>query len=548
MLQALKDYLSPQTGEVASTAEGRQSTLDFLLRRMKHKSDFPALSEAIRAINRITSSDNESVASLSNVILRDFALTNKLLKIVNTAFYGQFGSVSTVSRAVVIMGVEGVRHLAISLLMLDHLQNKGQASNLQDEIIGSLFSGILARDLIGSEKSADREEAFICTMFQNLGKLLAMFYFYEEAQAISKLVGQKKMSESSASSEVLGISYEDLGVGIAEVWNFPKTMVHSMTRIRGDRIQKPVTPAEKLRVVANLAGEIRRITTDTATENKEKELSELRRRFGDSISLSEAKLKQVVDRSLQEFSKEAKVLDNNLRSSKIVAQVARWNGSKVEPEMDDSLVVDGSDQMTRSVENVDIERTVVDASSIQEMGATPTQQGRAGDGRAILTAGIQDITSTLVSDYSLSDLLRMILETMYRGLPFSRVLICIKDVKKDCMQGRFGFGEGVEEFAAKFVFSMAYQPDVFHICLAQARDIYIADTSAESIRERIPDWYRQNATASAFVLFPVVVDKKTVGLFYGDQIAPGVLRIETAEANLLKTLRNQAVLGFKQKT
>jgi hypothetical protein len=379
--------------------------------------------------------------------------------------------------------------------------------------------------------------------------MLATFYFFEETQAVSKMVEQKKMSEAAASSEVLGISYEDLGAGIAEAWNFPKTIIHSMSRIRDDKVPKPKNPADRMRVVANLAGEIRRITTGTAPEDKEKELIALRKRFGESIPLSEAKLTKVVDSSLHEFTKEAKILDINLHSSKIVGQAARWNGSKVETEKNDSAPAsDSNGEMTRSVENADIDKTVVDARSMQEMSATVTQQGRVGDAKAILTAGIQDITNTLVSDYSLSDLLRMILETMYRALPFSRVLICIRDVKKDCMQGRFGFGEGAEQLAAKFAFNMAYEPDVFHVCLSQARDIYIADSAAESIRARIPEWYRLNVGASAFVIFPIMVDKKIVGMFYGDQMAPGVLRIETAEANLLKTLRNQAVLGFKQKS
>ncbi len=59
-----------------------RSTIDFLLRRMRHKSDFPALSESVTAINRIANSETESIDKLSNTILKDFALTNKLLRLV----------------------------------------------------------------------------------------------------------------------------------------------------------------------------------------------------------------------------------------------------------------------------------------------------------------------------------------------------------------------------------------------------------------------------------------------------------------------------------
>ncbi|MDP2264926.1 MAG: HDOD domain-containing protein, partial [Thiobacillus sp.] len=71
--------------------EGGRNALGILLRHMQTDSDFPALSEAIGAINRIASSDREGVNELSNNILRDFALTNKLLKLANVAFYNQVG-------------------------------------------------------------------------------------------------------------------------------------------------------------------------------------------------------------------------------------------------------------------------------------------------------------------------------------------------------------------------------------------------------------------------------------------------------------------------
>jgi serine/threonine protein kinase len=548
MIEALRAYLSPPAAEPTGTEAGRQSTLNFLLRRMKHKSDFPALSEAISAINRITASDTESVASLSNVILKDFALTNKLLRLVNTAVYGQFGGVSTVSRAVVIMGFEAVRSLAISLLMLNHLQNKSQAASLQDEIVGSFFSGILAKQLTGDERATELEEAFICAMFLNLGKLLATFYFYEEAGEISKRVEQKQLSETAAATEVLGISYEELGIGVAEAWNFPAHIIHSMRALKDGPVAAPKTPKDRLRIIANLAGDVRR-ATQTPVENRDQVLRALSTRYAGAITLNKESLGHAVERSLAEFFREVKILDLNVRGSRVLEGVGRWVGTTV-PALDAATADgarSGNNGVAASVENADIARTVVDANTGDGAPSTVVPPA-GGDAKAVLTAGIQEITNTLVGEYSLSDLLRMIMETMYRGIGFSRVLLCIRDVKQDVMVGRFGFGQDAERLAAKFRFPMAYEADVFHVALAQGRDIYITDTNADSIRARIPEWYRTHIGAAAFVLFPIVVDKKPVGMIYGDQCERGALRIESAEANLLKTLRNQAVLGFKQKS
>ena len=78
------------------------------------------------------------------------------------------------------------------------------------------------------------------------------------------------------------------------------------------------------------------------------------------------------------------------------------------------------------------------------------------DPHAVLTAGIQDITNTLVSDYQLNDVLRIILETMYRGMGFTRVLLCVRDPKQNSMNARFGFGEDMDRIQPEFRFSAGY--------------------------------------------------------------------------------------------
>jgi HD-like signal output (HDOD) protein len=92
---------------------------------MRHKSDFPALSESVSAINKIANSETESIDKLSNTILKDFALTNKLLRLVNSAYFRPAGGgISTVSRAVIVLGFEAVRNIAITVLLFEHCRTR----------------------------------------------------------------------------------------------------------------------------------------------------------------------------------------------------------------------------------------------------------------------------------------------------------------------------------------------------------------------------------------------------------------------------------------
>ena len=118
-LRPMPPTVAANSAVPSGAATGNSSTLEFLLRRMRHKSDFPALSSAVSCIQRVANSETESLNSLANEILKDVALTQKLLRLVNTAQYKRNGqSVATVSRAVALVGLAGIRNLALSLVLV----------------------------------------------------------------------------------------------------------------------------------------------------------------------------------------------------------------------------------------------------------------------------------------------------------------------------------------------------------------------------------------------------------------------------------------------
>ncbi|MGH8670573.1 MAG: GAF domain-containing protein, partial [Burkholderiales bacterium] len=169
------------------------------------------------------------------------------------------------------------------------------------------------------------------------------------------------------------------------------------------------------------------------------------------------------------------------------------------------------------------------------------------EAEAMLTAGIQDITASLVGEFNLNDLLRMVLETMYRSLGFTRALLCIADARQKTMNGKIGFGLNIDQIVPHFRFPTAFAADCFHIALAKGIDIQIDDIDADNIRQRVPTWYRTLIPAKSLVLFPLIVGGKPIGLIYADADQRNGITIAPKELNQLRTLRNQAVLAIKQK-
>lgn len=533
--EALDNYLDP-ADEPVPAASGRQATIDFLLRRMRHKSDFPALSESVTAINRIASSDNESVDKLSNSILKDFALTNKLLRLVNSAYYRPAGggSISTVSRAIVVLGFEVVRNIAITVLLFEHLQNKANANQLKEDFLRANLAGILAKDIAAAATMRDLEQAFICALFHSLGRLLAQFYFPEEADEIRKVMAQKNCAEDLAARQVLGLSHEDLGMAIARQWGFPALIVGAMQRVPPGLVHKPATTDERLRTLSGYANEICDLIATATPETRERELGKAMQRYGQVVALDAETLQQVVARAVEEVSEFARVIHLNTQQTAFGKQMQSFASatgvtSAVNPENDTDFA--GGTVLGEELPPTD------DAGNV-----APS----APDAQAVLTAGIQDISNTLVDGFKLNDILRIILETMYRAMGFRRVVLCVRDAKTNCMQGRFGFGPNANEVAKAFRFPLSFTPDIFHAATSKAVDILIHDINDPKIAARIPDWYRKAVPAQSFVLFPLNLKGNPVALIYADRDEAGGIDIPEKELSLLRTLRNQAVLAIKQ--
>ncbi|HEX5804529.1 MAG TPA: HDOD domain-containing protein [Azospira sp.] len=550
MLEAIEAYLDPEDD---AEAGGAQGTIEFLLRRMRHKSDFPALSESVSAINKITASDRDSVAKLSSSILKDFALTNKILKLVNSAYFRQAGggSISTVSRAVMVLGFDAVRNIAITVLLFEHLQNKGNANQLKEEFLRANLAAILAKGVGAKVNKGDSEQAFICAMFHNLGRMLTQYYFPEEGEDIRRQMEQKGVSEAQASHAALGVSFEDLGIGIAQHWGFPPLIVNSMRCLPPGSVRKVTAPEEKLRVLAAFSNELCAVIANSAPEDRQKELRKVTGRFSESVPISQEDMQKTLEKSFEEVAQFASVIHLNLQQTAFGRQIRAWGGKRVETAAE-AAAKPGAAGAAAAADSVSSSAGLADtlsSAALVETAHFPDPDADPDDAanvEAILTAGIRDISNSLVEDFSLNDVLRIILETMFRAKGFRRVILCIKDARANTMQGRFGFGPEATEIARKFKFSLAFTPDIFHAAVSKGVDILISDVNDPKIADRVPEWYRKGVGAGTFVLFPLTIKNNPVAMIYADMEQPGAIVIPEKELSLFRTLRNQALLAIKQ--
>jgi len=524
MLSVLTAYReTSESGRDDSSEAG--GTVDFLLRRMRRKSDFPALSKSIRTLNAMAESSEKSVSQMAGVIIDDYALTNKVLKAVNSAHYSRFaGKIGTISRAVVVLGMQPIRSIAASLIFFEHLHNKAQADRLKALIAEALFSAVLA-DQIARDKEFDSvEEYFLSAMLHNLGQILIAFYLPEEDQEIERLKSREALPAAKAERTVLGATLEQIGIDIAKQWNFPASITETMSHAEGDDGVQPETETDKRRLIATFSGEAAKLVAQGKHKDRDS-VRQLLERYSASVELAPTDFDEILKAADREFIEMGESLSDGGRERGFIPKESSGSGDSE----GHSAGVSGREGAGGMADKV-----LSDAAGVPE------------DAEALLTEGLQEVTSVLMGDHSLSQVFNVVLETMYRSMGFKRVLLCLRDAKTKQMVAKSGFGDDVDGLLSNFGFPLSYRADVFHAALKNNVDVYIDDASEPKISNDLPDWYKHLTDAGCFILFPIIVKNRALGMIYADHPVPRGLALDKKRLNLLKALRNQIVLAFKE--
>ncbi len=542
MLGALIEYREAndqQRGDKSSS----KGTVEFLLRRMQRQSDFPALSESIRTLNRLASSEDENINRLASVIMSDFALVNKLLKVVNSAYYSRFaGKIGTVSRAIVVLGVRTIRSIAASLIFFEHLHNKAQASQLKDEIASAIYSAAFARQAAENAGMEHVEESFLCGMLHNLGKILVTYYLHGESEEVARLVNQEEIPQEQAEKRVLGMTFSDIGIAIAKQWNFPETITTGMVRIDPTDPGDLTNSVVKLRCIANFANEATSILGSEQGQD-DTHTKELLKRYRIALAVTTRQFDNMAKGARIEFKELSGGLIERAEKESFIHHL--YENQK---EDDEEQTGDG---LQETIE--DITQTL--QISTEEVKPQPKKQSTEPkieqpneNADAILTEGLQEVTYMLLEEQAnLGQIFNVVIETIYRAFAYDHVVLALRSKANNEYCAKMGFGTDIDKLISNFHFPTTFSSNVFHAAIHNDVDLYIEDAMNKKIRVNIPEWYKKSLKAGSFFIFPLVVNQRPLGLIYADHSKARGIQLSSKQLNLIKTLRNQLILAIKSR-
>jgi HD-like signal output (HDOD) protein len=194
---------------------------------LENVSTIPTLPVVIEKITRLLNNPQTSAEEIGKAITTDQALAAKVLKLVNSAFYGFPGKISTITHAVVILGFATVKNVVLTASIFDAFMKKTSDTSGFDMgkfWLHSIACGSASQCIARHIGYANKEECFIAGLIHDVGKIILCNNLPIEFDLVVQNTVKKECLFYESEKEVLHITHEELGGIVAERWNLPQNL------------------------------------------------------------------------------------------------------------------------------------------------------------------------------------------------------------------------------------------------------------------------------------------------------------------------------------
>ena len=189
----------------------------------------PTLPSMMHSINQMVLNPRTSAKELARLISSDPALTSKVLRIVNSSFYGFPSRIATVTHAIVILGFNTIKSIVLSSTIFDVFRRRSRPGDFDRAEFWkhSIGCGAAAKALGQRLKYPLLEELFIAGLLHDVGKIVLDQYLPEQFREALRRVRTKNMLLVDAEAEVFGVNHADIGGWLFEKWTLSRGLVQT---------------------------------------------------------------------------------------------------------------------------------------------------------------------------------------------------------------------------------------------------------------------------------------------------------------------------------
>lgn len=203
--------------------------MDSLSQLTRKIDTIPTLPQVYYTVSSLLENPKVNASDISEAISRDPAITARILKIVNSAFYGLPRQVSTLTHALVLLGFHSVRSLILAMGLSEVFPANEHSVFPRNAFWTHCFAtGTVAKNLARRIDYSKGEEIFIQGLLHDIGKIILDTSMPEEFARAYELAHQKNILLFDAEREVFGFTHADVGELVTHHWNLPENISRSI--------------------------------------------------------------------------------------------------------------------------------------------------------------------------------------------------------------------------------------------------------------------------------------------------------------------------------
>lgn len=465
--------------------------LDNWVRKLT-KQNMPVVGKVIAELNSLTGREDSDANQLAEVILRDPNLTSHVLRVANSVHYNYSKfPINTVSRAIVLIGLKGMRAVCISLLLIDTLLKQGAKERLLQLMAQGLHAATQARDLIKMHDEDAAEEVFIAALLFHLGEMA--FLANEEKTFDENLALHQGSSKSrkEAMEAVLGTSFRAITRALAKHWKLGETLEHSLYPAR--------EPNAKVQAV--ILGE----------------------------RMSRAALKGWGSGAAQ----------------KVIDEIARY--TYLEPEHCLRLAQESAERAAEVALHYGAAEACAlipgkNAACAKDAVAPQASHKILRPDAQLQLNILRELTTATSEKADVNTIFQMVIEGMHRGVGIERVAVAF--IQNHCAKAKYVLGEGTETWRKDFDFDVSpYSENIFTHAIAAGGATWVDAAFLEQYRSLCAGEVVNTLGRRPAFIYALQVRGRTPALFYADRYDFGG-RLSNEQFESFRHFASQAQLNL----
>ncbi len=426
--------------------------------------EIPVFAHTARQIAAASKGVDTPIAELAHLILQDSSMTVRILRLANSVYYNPSSRpINTISRAIVLLGFNIVRSMALTIAIIEPLLKGLQHDHVVLEMARAFHAAIQARSIALARGVGDIEEVFIAALLCRLGHITFWCFPYGMAKALDHAYQQWDEPEK-AEQEILGFTLRHLTIALSEEWHLSPLLAQALKQPDSDNQARDLTQAYDLVLAVEEGwGSI-----------KTKQMIEL---IADRVELSyEATLEMVQQNAYK------------------AAATAREYGAEI---------------ASKHIPLPDLADSVADFAATKHTAQQPDLQ--------LQMSILRELTSMLHERVDLNAMLGTIMEGVYRALGMERTIIAFIAPETAHLKAKYILGDERGKLKRCFDFAVSeHGQDFFSYTLKQKNAIWLNKQTRKQLESSISSEIRQCLGVMEFFVAPIWIGNKGKGIIYAD--------------------------------